>query len=176
MARFYRRCGADEALVLSTNWRNTQAIHSHLVAIEPRLAQARCVAPAGVPVETETLRPHARNGLRRVLQRICGDGGVKPEDVVILTGRSPKNSHVWNGAADLAPIRLTDRAEPGCVRVVSINAFKGMEAPVVILTELDHMAPQKARQMHYIGASRAVHHLVVLEDAVVPPAVDGASS
>ncbi len=168
--------GADEALVLNTNWRNTQAIHSHLVAIEPRLAQARCVAPAGVPVETETLRPHARNGLRRVLQRICGDGGVKPEDVVILTGRSPKNSHVWNGAADLAPIRLTDRAEPGCVRVVSINAFKGMEAPVVILTELDHLAPQKARQMHYIGASRAVHHLVVLEDAVVPPAADGATS
>ncbi len=162
--------GADEALVLSTNWRNTQAIHAHLVAIEPRLAQARCVAPQGVPVEVETLRPHAKNGLRRVLQRICGDGGVRPEDVVILTGRSPKNSHVWNGAAELAPIRLTDRAEPGCVRVVGINAFKGMEAPVVILTELNHMAPQKARQMHYIGASRAVHHLVVLDDAVVPPA------
>ncbi len=161
--------GADEALVLSTNWRNTQAIHAHLVGVEPRLAQARCVAPAGVPVEFEPLRPHAKNGLRRVLQRICGDGGVKPEDVVILTGRSPKNSHVWNGAADLAPIRLTDRAEPGCVRVVGVNAFKGMEAPVVILTELNHLAPQKARQMHYIGASRAVHHLVVLEDAVVAP-------
>lgn len=168
--------GADEALVLSTNWRNTQAIHTHLVTIEPRLAQARCVAPAGVPVETETLRPHAKNGLRRVLQRICGDGGVKPEDVVILTGRSPKNSHVWNGAEELAPIRLTAGSEPGCVRVVGINAFKGMEAPVVILTELNHLAPQKARQMHYIGASRAVHHLIVLEDAVVPPAEAGAAS
>ncbi len=167
--------GADEALVLNTNWRNTQAIHGYLVGIEPRLAQARCVAPAGVPVEIETLRPHAKNGLRRVLQRICGDGGVNPEDVVILTGRSPKNSHVWNGAAELAPIRLTDRAEPGCVRVVGINAFKGMEAPVVILTELNHLPPQKARQMHYIGASRAVHHLVVLEDAIVPSAQDGST-
>ena len=129
-----------------------------------------------MPVETETLRPHAKNGLRRVLQRICGDGGVKPEDVVILTGRSPKNSHVWNGAEELAPIRLTAGSEPGCVRVVGINAFKGMEAPVVILTELNHLAPQKARQMHYIGASRAVHHLIVLEDAVVPPAEAGAAS
>lgn len=165
--------GADEALVLSTNWRNTQAIHSHLVAIEPRLAQARCVAPPGVPVETETLRPHAKNALRRVLQRICGEGGVNPEDVVILTGRSPKNSHVFNSKEDLLPIRLSERAEPGCVRVVGINAFKGMEAPVVILTELNHLAPQKARQMHYIGASRAVHHLVVLDDAIVPPADGG---
>ena len=121
------------------------------------------------------LRPHARNGLRRVLQRVCGDGGVRPEDVVILTGRSPKNSHVWAGAADLAPIRLSDRAEPGCVRVVGINAFKGMEAPVVILTELNHLAPQKARQLHYIGASRAVHHLVVLDDAVVQPVTDEAT-
>lgn len=168
--------GAEEALVLNTNWRNTQAIHTHLTQIEPRLAQARCVAPSGAPVEIETLRPHAKNGLRRVLQRICGDGGVKPEDVVILTGRSTKNSHVFNGAADLAPIRLTDRQEPGCVRVSSINAFKGMEAPVVILTELDHLAPVNARQLHYIGASRAVHHLVVLDDAVVPPAAEGTST
>ena len=95
---------------------------------------------------------------------------------LILTGRSPKNSHVWNGAEELAPIRLTAGSEPGCVRVVGINAFKGMEAPVVILTELNHLAPQKARQMHYIGASRAVHHLIVLEDAVVPPAEAGAAS
>ena len=164
--------GAEEALVLSTNWRNTQAIHAHLVAIEPRLAQARCVAPQGVPVETETLRPHAKNALRRVLQRICGDGGVRPDDVVILTGRSPAKSHVRNGEAELAPIRLTLGNEPGCVRVVSINAFKGMEAPVVILTELNHLAPHKARQLHYIGASRAVHHLVVLEDAVVTAALE----
>jgi hypothetical protein len=165
--------GADEALVLSTNWRNTQAIHSHLTAIEPRLAHVRCVAPPGVAVETETQRPHAKNALRRVLQRILGEGGVNPEDVVILSGRSLRNSYVMKSRAELAPIRLSDHAEPGCVRVVSINAFKGMEAPVVILTELDHMAPQKARQMHYIGASRAVHHLVVLDDAVVAPAPVG---
>ena len=91
---------------------------------------------------------------------------------MILTGRSPQRSHVGNVVADLAPIRLTDQNEPGCVRVVGINAFKGMEAPVVILTELNHLSPAKAKQMYYIGASRAVHHLVVLEDAVVVQPAD----
>lgn len=162
--------GAEEALVLGTNWRNTQHIHAHLSAFEPRLALAKCLAPPGVPVEVESMRPHAKNALRRVLQRICGDGGVPPDDVVILTGHSPKKSHVWNAKQELLPFRLTDREEPGCVRVVGVKAFKGMEAPVVILTELNHLTPQEARRMHYIGASRAVHHLVVLDDAVVDPA------
>ena len=162
--------GADEALVLGTNWRNTQSIHAHLAAVEPRLALARCVAPPGAPVEIETLRPHAKNAVRRVLQRVCGDGGVKPDDVVIVTGRSARKSHVWNAVPDLGHLRLTADDEPGCIRVKGVSEFKGMEAPVVILTELDHLAPAKARQLHYIGASRAVHHLIVLEDAVVPPA------
>ena len=159
--------GAEEALVLSTNWRNTQAIHRHLLHVAPQMAGARCVAPVGVPVEIEPLRPHAKNALRRVLARVCGEGGVRPEDVVILTAFSAKHSQFWKSASEFAPYRLTLENEPGCVRLLGINAFKGMEAPVVILTEVNADTTGNAKQMHYIGASRAMHHLIVLDDAVV---------
>ena len=161
--------GADTALTLTTNWRNTQNIHEHLVAMQPELQIAQCVAPPGVPVEIEPVHPNLARTLRRVLARLLGEGGVAPEDVVILTGQSPSRSPVLEAEAELRPYRLTLTDEPGAVRVRGVQSFKGMEAPVVILTGLEPYPPDKARQLHYIGASRATNHLVVLQDAVVAP-------
>ncbi len=159
--------GADQALVLMTNWRNTQAIHSYLTDIEPAMAAARCVAPPGVAVQHEPLRPNPGRALKRVLQRICADGGVRPEDVVVLSGRSPDKSQYRDYADQLLPWRLTAGDEPGQVRLRGIRAFKGMEARVVVLTELDHYTSAEARVLHYVGASRAMGLLVVMEDAKV---------
>lgn len=163
--------GADEALVLTANWRNTQAIHAHLTHVLPGRHEARCLGPVGGQVEFEPLRPTLGKALRRVLNRLCAEGGVDPADVVILTGHKSSRSRLWEITQDLGPFRLTDTDEPGAVRVYGVRAFKGMEAPVVILTELDHVAPNLGRQLHYIGASRATSLLVVLGDAVVPEAV-----
>ncbi len=157
--------GADTALVLTTNWRNTQRIHAHMCQVQPDLQVHHCVAPLGVPVEIEPIRPTLGKALRRVLGRILGDGGVQPADVVILTGQSPNRSAVLEQDADLRPYRVTTGDEPGAVRLRGVQSFKGMEAPVVILTGLDHYPPEKARLLHYIGASRAVNHLVVMGDA-----------
>lgn len=165
--------GADTALMLTTNWRNTRSIHEHLVALQPQLTVAQCVAPPGVPVEIEPVHPTLARTLRRVLGRILGEGGVRPEDVVILTGQGPSRSHVLEAEQELRPFRLTLGDEPGAVRVRGVQSFKGMEAPVVILTGLDTYARDKARQLHYIGASRATNHLVVLQDAMVTPNPDG---
>lgn len=159
--------GADQALVLLTNWRNTQAIHGYLTEIEPAMAAARCVAPPGVAVQQETMRPNPGRALKRVLQRVCGDGGVRPQDVVVLTGRSSDKSIYRDYADLLLPWRLTLGDEPGHVRLRGVRAFKGMEAPVVILTELDHYTSAEARVLHYVGASRATALLVVMEDAKV---------
>ena len=159
--------GEDEAVELVTNWRNTQAIHGHLLQIEPTMHSAECAAPPGVPVEVEPLRPTYAKALVRVLTRLLSQGGVRPEDVVLLTGRAPGSSRAMRDAAQLAPFRVTLGDEPGAVRVRGVHAFKGMEAPVVILTELPVHVPERARQLHYIGASRATSHLVILADAVL---------
>lgn len=158
--------GAESALVLTTNWRNTRHIHEYLAKIQPSVDVTHSLSPPGSPVEMEPLRPNLPRALRRVLHRLCGEGGVAPEDIVILSGRSPNRSHVSEIEPELAPYRLTLTDDAGSVRLRGIQAFKGMEAPVIILTELDHMPKTKARQLHYIGASRATNLLVVLEDAV----------
>lgn len=157
--------GGDQALSLTVNWRNTQAIHSHLSAVEPVMALARCVASQGLAVQHENLRPNAGRALRRVLQRLCGEGGVKPEDIVVLTGRSPYKSIFRDFADVLKPWRLTAGDEPAQIRLRGVKSFKGMEAPVVVLCELDHYPAEQARRLHYVGASRATALLVVMQDA-----------
>ena len=161
--------GADQALVLTTNWRNTQAIHAHLALVEPAMASARCLAPPGVAVQHELGRPNPGRALKRVLQRLCGEGGVKPADVVVLTGRSSKQSIYRDFEEVLKPWRLRVGDSDGQILLTSIQAFKGMEAPVVVLTELDHLTSAEARVLHYVGASRATALLVIMDDAEVTP-------
>ena len=160
--------GADEAIVLRTNWRNTQAIHAWLGRAEPRLRETPCAAPAGVPVEVERLTAGHEQTLRRILHRLVGTGGLRPEDIVILTGRNPHKSKVAELTQPVGPVVVSAEGGPGVVRLCSVQAFKGLEAPVVILTELDGYAPARARALFYVGASRAMNHLIVLDDALPP--------
>lgn len=156
--------GADEALVLTTNWRNTRAIHRHLTQVTPHMRQAQCIAPDGQPVQVEPVRPNLGRALRRVLQRLTGAGGVAVDEIVVLTARAPLKS-IWRDFAELLlPFKLTASDEPGCVRLRGIRAFKGMEAKVVVLTELDSETTDTRQLLHYIGGSRATGLLVVLQD------------
>lgn len=159
--------GADEAVVLRTNWRNTRAIHEHLGGVEPTVRKTPCAAPAGLPVEHETLAPTPGRALKRVLQRLLERGALRLDDVVLLSGRSAAKSRWAQPMADLAPWRTTTGNEPGCLRIRSIQSYKGLESPVVILSELDAYEPARARRLAYVGASRAMNHLVVLGDAEV---------
>lgn len=163
--------GADTALVLRTNWRNTQAIHEHLARLLPGLAEIRCVSPAGTPVEIEPTTPDFGAALRRVMMRLCGEGSVRPDDIVVLSGHNPSRSKVLALPQPVGPVRLTAGDERGAVRVRSVQSFKGLEAPVVVLTELDAYGPEKRHALYYAGASRAQGHLVVLDNALLPEQV-----
>ncbi|MSP92556.1 MAG: DUF2075 domain-containing protein [Myxococcales bacterium] len=162
--------GADAAATLTTNWRNTGRIHAWLARLEPTLRDVQCAAPDGADVEVEPVRPDLAHALRRVLQRVVHEGGMAADDVVVLTGRNPGRSRVAELDHELAPIRLTLTDEPGAVRLRSIHAFKGMEAPVIILCELDGIDSERRRRLHHVGASRATNLLVVMGDAIVEPA------
>ncbi len=55
-------------------------------------------------------------------------------------------------------------------RVCTIHSFKGLESPVVILTELDKLYANIHNQLIYIGLSRARHHAIVIGE--LPPAIE----
>lgn len=158
--------GADQAVVLRTNWRNTRNIHAWLGRAEPRLRETPCAAPEGVPVQVERLAAGHEQTLRRVFHQLIDSGGLRPEDIVILTGRSPAKSVIAQLSQPIGPVVVSRDGGPGVVRLHSVQAFKGLEAPVVILTELDGYPPARVSALFYVGASRAMNHLIVLEDAL----------
>ncbi len=58
---------------------------------------------------------------------------------------------------------LPPPSKGGQVRVSTIQRFKGLEAPVVVLAEIDgRVSEAELASLLYVGASRARSHLVVV--------------
>ncbi|WP_395154428.1 NERD domain-containing protein [Ilumatobacter sp.] len=60
----------------------------------------------------------------------------------------------WLARAGFAP---TNR-----IRTATVHAFKGLESPVVIVTDIEGLSKKRVRQLLYVGASRATERLALL--------------
>jgi hypothetical protein len=160
-----------EPLYLDENLRNTQHIHERLKPYS-RDMDVTCIGPEGRPVELITVsKPEdERRELQRVLHRLVHEEGVRPEDIVILTPASEKRSQ-WKSDDQLGNFIITWRLDSEmqmAARVCTIYSYKGLESPVVILTELHALHPEIVNQLLYVGLSRARHHVVIIGE--LPPA------
>lgn len=97
--------------------------------------------------------------------------GFQPQDIVVLSPRSEENCVSAQVADSSLRRRMTPlskfNGQAGKIKYGSIYAFKGMEAPAVVLTDVHELTEQGARELFYIGVTRALHRLVVLVDAKV---------
>jgi len=88
----------------------------------------------------------------------------RPEEIVVLSTRaSPKS------AAGTLLLRrklqlheLTDAPSTHSVSYTSIHSYKGLESPVVILTDIEDLSGEKAKSLLYVGMSRARVTLIML--------------
>ncbi|MCI0422531.1 MAG: ATP-binding domain-containing protein [Acidobacteria bacterium] len=101
--------------------------------------------------------------LIETLDRLYMDGFASG-DVVILSTRSDAacaasqvNTHPWKSR--LKPFAA---AAKGYTRHCSVHAFKGMEAPAVIVTDVDRISDPASMAIFYIAITRAVDRLVLL--------------
>ena len=80
-----------------------------------------------------------------------------------------ERSSLWQ-LGMLGNFRLTEQwtTASGEIFCSTIHSFKGLESPVVILTEIEPHAAQDLESLLYVGCSRACHHLVVLLAADLP--------
>ncbi len=125
------------------------------------------------------------DAVRRLLHLLIEEEGVRPWQIVVLSGRSARDSEVWsrrrfgnvelwNGAFDddgqsrgLPPEAVPDLPpDDGVVLFETVRRFKGLEREVVILCELPE-AGERLDQLLYTGFTRATTHLAV----VAPPAL-----
>jgi len=90
--------------------------------------------------------------------------GFSNEDVVVLSTRSDAASiaaqvrtHPWKGK--LRPFGVPGQ---GYIRYSSIHAFKGLEAPAVVVTDVDHISDPASMSLFYVAITRAVDRLVLL--------------
>jgi hypothetical protein len=174
---------------LRTNCRNTPRVATlvHLLShLEPDYS--KILRPDdGVEPELrfyppERARPDA---LTRALDELRADG-YRGRDVAVLSPRAADSS-----AEGVSDQPWCDRLRPfgdssGNHTVYgTIHAFKGMEAPAVVVTDLDEVSGPGAEALFYIAVTRPTERLVlVLPEAVrpamarslvrVPPAEEGA--
>ncbi len=152
---------------LGVNCRNTQAIHREVIKLYDGRVVPEASGLEGRPIELIQTddQPAA---VAAVIRGLCGEEDVPPQDVVVLSAHAKGKSIV--GSSKPAPYTFVkERGAMGKkIFFSSIRRFKGLEAKVVILCELEDLDDETRDQQVYVGMSRAVNHCVVVEPNPAP--------
>jgi hypothetical protein len=146
-------------ITLPYNCRNTVAISRLLERLSGEPVRTPPSAPAG---EDPVLRPcrtreAEKDAVRSIIQMLCGQEGLSPSRITVLSCRSVENS-VLAGMDSIAGFRLAHNVYPrpkGSILLTSLLRYKGLESDVVIVTDVDPAASQATDVHLYVGASRA---------------------
>lgn len=150
---------------LRQNLRNTKQIFEEVVRYYQGEPLPICAGPDGV--EVTRLEGATVRGVQQSLNELVNEQRVSTADIIVLTGRGSERSDLKEGMR-CGNVALTwHPPKKGEVQVSTVHAFKGLEKPVVVLTELDGYFRDPARtdlgeSLLYVGASRATHHLVLV--------------
>ena len=105
------------------------------------------------------------NKLKVMLEKLLSDG-IPPDDIVLLSICKIENS-VLNKLTDFLNIRFSPITDYGLqgkntIFYSTVHAFKGLESPVIILTDVQAIETDYDRSVIYIGMSRAKSCLLLL--------------
>jgi superfamily I DNA/RNA helicase len=145
---------------LFTNCRNTQPI----AVATSLLAGTRCdetLVVAGPEVRKQWYRTPAQQArqMSNHINFLLGEG-VRPEEIVILSKRRLQNSALALGLRAV-PVPLVDvgqlatKPSDKSLRFSTVAAFKGLESEAVLLADVDDLTSDEAREILYVGTSRA---------------------
>lgn len=159
-----------EPLYLSRNLRNVRPIGETVRKYHRGIGSYEVAGPDSTQA-IEYVDPAQHDGnldlaLEHTLNRLTGQG-IPLDRMVLLTPFSDKSR--WKDGMIIGKYRLrwgiSTKSKNGlCVE--TIFAFKGLERPVVILSELNrayHAMRQNFDELCYVGYSRAKHYLVILQ-------------
>jgi superfamily I DNA and RNA helicase len=114
----------------------------------------------------------AVDALVQVLGSLLADRHYMPADIVILSPHNTKSpvhritSPPWSEKLrPFDPTHQPDSKGHGAICYASVWAFKGLEAPVVVLTDVEEEtqpAGADLRQLFYAAASRAPERVIVV--------------
>jgi len=157
---------SDCRLVLRRICRNTQQIARTVSRVIGALAGACDQLPIGSkPMLHVASTLVARNEiLRSLLLTKVNEQEIRPGEIAILC---PQPDDLCSSEA-LSAFPLSQEYSDSAVCVTTIRKFKGLEAPIVVLTDVDlsRLGDLEFRRLLYVGCSRGVHELhILLKDA-----------
>ena len=93
--------------------------------------------------------------------------GFTPEDIIILSpirhcAASRLSTKPWD--QKLSPL---EEAGPGQIPYHTIQGFKGLERPVVVLTDISDVQIDEARALLYVGLTRGTQKVVAFAEESV---------
>jgi hypothetical protein len=153
---------------LRTNCRNTEpiAVGLELVCkLQPGYSRIlRTETGADVDINFYQVPEEQTKLLIDKLKNLSKD--FQPSEVTILSSREDSASCAGllrkrNISLRLHPLR-DDEVNNASFGFTTIQAFKGMEAPAVILTDIEKITGEKAEALLYVGMSRARLRLIML--------------
>jgi len=169
---------ATHPYVLAWNCRNTARIARWCAERVNATAELHPDAPEGEPVEEIhcATEADAVDAVRRLLHHYVVEGRLSADRVVVLsthnTSRSVLTHH--RNLAGLALVPFEEKRTANQVRFASLQRFKGLEADVVILVDVEPGERTSSPTHLYVGASRARHRLaVVINEAGRPKGASG---
>lgn len=139
--------------VLTRNCRNTRAVCQALQPYAPPSMAVAEDAPDGESVESYTAETKLalRARLSSLLERLIEREGVPAQDIVLMGAHARERMLLET---------ITERFP--AVRYFTYRKFKGLEAPVLILLDVDKKHFLWDRAAHYTAISRAIHKLILL--------------
>lgn len=150
-------------LVLSANCRNTKNI---AVTFNKSLG----IEKVKMRLDVDGSKPNLYINLSRdqmsenisKLIRKYTHSGIQKKDIVILTVKTGESS-VLTGISSVGAYKLTSDLGSSNILFTSARKFKGLEASVVILVDVDARTfnSDEERRVFYVGASRAKHYLEI---------------
>jgi superfamily I DNA/RNA helicase len=165
---------------LTVNCRNTAPI-ANTVAMLSGIEADKTLVVTGPEVETYWYRDAAMQTrlVSRHVNRLLSEG-LHPTDIVLLSHRKLNRSCLASGLAEV-PYKMKEfekgSLKPGsALRFSTIAGFKGLEADVVVIVDIDDLSSEKSHSSLYVGASRARGFLSVFINEEARPAYESMKS
>lgn len=168
IARIAARSPSIARYKLTRNCRNTPRVAEYIMllgGLRPgytRILRPDC-GPEGTP---RTLfyrnRDEQIDLLRATIKEIHTTGEFAAEDIVVLSPIVDSCAKALSICDDTPSLVELPEQRKGASSYGTIASFKGLEAPAVVLTDMDEVATDRAQRLFYVAVSRATDRLRVL--------------
>lgn len=108
-------------------------------------------------------QPDQEHVLATQLKRLAEDG-FSPDDIVVLSTSASGTAAASRDPALRSRLCQLSSPIPGRTRYGTVHAFKGLDAPAVIVTDIDSISDQAAIDLLYIAMTRSTGPLCLLVD------------